>query len=396
MEKHELLSILYSERQRLAAKYTSPGWNYWVLLGALVSSILYFLDLDPINKFVWENVLSAIWFLIFCFVIPIYSFMLFVKKKKEFKESKLTDVSKLSKKHMNILVLVCSIILLCLFVCIGISKVDIYSFNYSIITLLACGLIYIICIYGSIQTCFHKLRFGYIFGSLLFVSILSTLKILFSFYAENWTGTEFKFAVIMIVATTIIICLFNLSKNDLSSIDKLIDNTINTDYVDADSTLKLLSIITIDYSIKSIYKDKINYAISKKYFIEGLLKEIDKLFKELQKVNFLSPEANEIKANYTNKIIEIQNVIVEIKDIFSALVPSITDAHSYIGNDNSKLKQLSIVAIELTDIYKYISDLTDSVLSKIDRMQELLDICSNCEHNIANCKDKCSSNKETY
>lgn len=394
MEKHDLLSILYSERQRLAAKYTSPGWNYWVLLGALVSSILYFLDLDPINKFELNNVLSAIVLLIFCFVIPIYSFRLFTKKKKEFKESKLTDVSKLLNAYINISSLVCLIILLCLFLCIAIFKVDIYSFKYPIITLATFGLIYIICIYGSIHTCFYKLRLGYIFGSLLFVSILSTLKILFNFYAENWTSTEFKFAVIMIVATTIIIYLFNLSKNDLSSIDKLIDNTINTNDVDAESTLKLLSIITIDYSIKSIYKDKINYAISKKYVLEGLLKEIDKLFKELQKVNFLSPEAKEIKANYTDKIKEVQSVIVEIKDIFSALVPSITDAHSYIGNDNSKLKQLSLVAIELTDIYKYISDLTDSVISKIDRMQELLNICSNCEHNSSNCKDKCSSNKE--
>ena len=122
MEKHELLSILYSERQRLAAKYTSPGWNYWVLLGALVSSILYFLDLDPINKFELNNVLSAIVLLIFCFVIPIYSYMLFVKKKNEFKEGKLIDVSKSLKKYINITVLVCSIILLSLFVCIGIFK----------------------------------------------------------------------------------------------------------------------------------------------------------------------------------------------------------------------------------------------------------------------------------
>jgi len=252
MEKHELLTILYSERQRLAAKYTSPGWNYWVLFGALISCVLYFLDLDPKEKIVLFNVLSISLLIIFIVIIPIIFYIFFSNKNKLIEKNKLT--LKYSIKKHRILLITGIILIVFEELLITNLIIDKNTFAYSIILLIVSILLHIICLVSLTYSKLYKFNkyltipfYGFIVSN-VYLMVFAILKI----DPQNWTATDFKFAVIIISFFTIIYFILSIRKSDLSSIDTLIDNTIDSEIINAELTLKFLRLITIDISIDSI------------------------------------------------------------------------------------------------------------------------------------------------
>jgi hypothetical protein len=405
MEKHELLSILYSERQRLAAKYTSPGWNYWVLFGALVSCVLYFLDLDPKEKFVLFNILFISLLIVFIVIIPIIFYIFFSNKNKLIVENKLTLQYSI-KKHRNLLIT--GIIL------IGIEDllitnliIDKNTFAYSIILLIVSILLHIICFISLTYSKLYKFnKYSTIFIYLLilwnaYLMVSAVLKI----DPQNWTATDFKFAVIIISFFTIIYFILSIRKSDLSNIDTLIDNTIDSENINTESILKLLRLITIDYSIDSLYEDKIKYFISKITTIINKSEELDGLLNEFENLKIdnkkFMPLLNEIKEKENDFFKIIDEVSVELIN----MSPLIVDAPAYIRNNNIKSKQLEEItkifieigndinklSIEYNVKMKKISALLDKKKEEIEQFEKEINTCLNCKYNSLNCKDVCEN-----
>lgn len=345
MEKHELLSILYSERQRLAAKYTSPGWNYWVLFGALMSCILYFLDLNPLKNFVWENVTTATGFLIIVLVIPSVFYMVYRKKDKEFYDGVLAKVSKPDRRYIKWIAFSSTVLFLVLYyLLLEYILPDILNLKYPVILIIALVLIYIVCLYGYIFNIFYKLEINLYISVILSFCFITIMKVFYLLCARNFTGLESKFSIIIIAFFSILYLLFSMSKSDLSSIDKLIDNTIDNQYVDAESTLKLLRIITIDYSIKSIYDEQIKNLISIKTSLDIQLKEIDDSLFELKSISILNSETKHLMYTANDKCVNGNKLVSSYIEDINKILKAIRKANTYVQKNTKKQKQLNEIA----------------------------------------------------
>jgi hypothetical protein len=369
MEKHELLSILYSERQRLAAKYTSPGWNYWVLLGALMSCVLYFLDLNPLKNFVWENVTTATGFLIIVLVIPSVFYLLYRKKDKEFYDGVLAKVSKPDRRYIKWIAFFSTVLFLVLyFLLFEYILPDILNLKYPVILIIALVLIYIVCFYGYIFNIFYKLEINLYISVILGFCFYTILKVFYLLCARNFTGLEFKFAIIIISFFSILYLLSTMGKSDLSSIDKLIDNTIDAVVVNEESTLKLLRVITIDYSVNSIFEDKIKLLISKNSIIQSNAYQIEELHNKLGNFNPQSEEAKELRSQIIDISADTISIIKEFKVAFSLLSLSLRKVPLYVRGNIYKRQQ----ALSMLGYINEIAGVTTALSARIMKNNEKL------------------------
>lgn len=281
MKKAELLDLLYNERKRISDKYSDPGWNKWVLWGAAFTNTIYILDVLNKNTIGMLNNL----------IIIIISILVYIHIKEL-----CSFYSKLKyEKHI-----------------IPITREKIFYFILTDITL-----------------------------AILFFTINERAAPLL-IYNFKPSIIDIQLAVSYLALFTIINLLKNLRKLDLFSIDALIDETITSDNLNIEFTLKILQIIKSDSSLGIIFDKQIKAIIVSKSDLAHSINEYKLLKKDDHTIDNQIIKLNEISAR-TDKAIALLK-----KD-----GDSIKKMYDYSGNsDNIKYEQINKVAIDLLKLAK--------------------------------------------
>lgn len=283
MTKSELLNILNSEKQRLSAAYTKPGWTVWAIIGSFSGCIWLLLSLLETNTFDYEG------------AIPLY--LIFVNVGLFFSgynvnNSKNSTIYKEKYKGINDLIN-------------GGTSLLILSILYFISLTLLCSQLIIIekwCIwlYGALNSIYILfLIFAIIVAKLniplqqkkekvngrielivrITLTILPIIPIIITYHSYV-NIVDVKYALLLFAITY----LFNLfisskSSRDLSKIDELIERVIydenpNFDLIFNDLEITVIGIKISGYFEKHFIKyEEIKDSLNKVFETQNLLLE---------------------------------------------------------------------------------------------------------------------------
>jgi hypothetical protein len=321
MEKTDLLNILYNERQRLAAKYSSPGWNKWVLYTALISSALYFFDLR--QKIPFHFIPVVICFIII-FILTIDVYLMYQIFKTE-----IQNPSYLKKKKRN-------------------KKLALSSNTVIAIIL----------------------------WTILFSPIPKPITI---------TPVDFQYATILFAFISALYLCLTLKNQDLSNIDYLIDQTILEEHPDINSTLNIMQAIKLDYSLNIIYDKKIKSFVENKYIINQIKDQLEVHLYKLthftsneENLSFLQHTTNllkSLKSIYTEAdllISELNNTIkyiVEKGPLNKQKGKEIKQLKALIEQEGQQQSNLLIACDQLAkQIIEIEAQITNNIPSKLYKL----------------------------
>ena len=262
MTKSELINILNSEKQRLSAAYTKPGWTVWAIIGSFSGCIWLLLSLLETNTFDYEGAIPL--YLIFVNVGLFFS-------GYNFNNSKNSTIYKEKYKGINDIIN-------------GGTSLLILSILYFISLILLCSQLIIIekwsiWLYGALNSIYilflifaivvarlnvpfpqkkEKTNIRIEFISRITFTIIPVIPLIVTYYSYV-NLIDFKYALLLF-ALTYLLNLFIGSKSsrDLSRIDELIERAVYEENPNTEAIFKELEVIVIGIKISGYFE---------KYFI---------------------------------------------------------------------------------------------------------------------------------
>lgn len=390
MEKQELLNLLYSERQRLSDRYTKPGWNNWVLLGAILYCILFSIDLFSKNLFIKSNVFELICFISFW----IFTLLLFNKKivreNRGFIEERflLTSIKKTLKIVKWVLGFSIAIYWINLIINVITSHKKIPTIDFTSIMLMISWFLLVLIIIGISFTSMIDKTTARIFkfhalGNLLIFSSLMLIN-----YGKDWTNVDLQFSIIIVVfVITIVLLWYTNIEKDISSIDDLIDDVIIFDIPDSNSVIDQLKIITINTSLDFLFTFKISRINNLKILIYRLLISLSKVVDQMNADYFLKTDAKQIRESFFNKSDEIFNLSKDFNDSLEQMLAELRGALKSIQSIRKKkrLENTMDIISEFIDESKAFSKMHHKL---VDEAIKKLPQCLLCENCLINCENE--------
>lgn len=389
MEKQELLNLLYAERQRLSDRYTKPGWNNWVLLGAVFYCILFFIELYSKNRFVKSNVFELVGIISFW----ILTCILFNNKIVGEIRGYIGEIFLFTsiKKTLKIVkwVLMFSIVIywinLTFYINTLIGTIPTINFN-STILIISWFLLFLFTIGISFTSMIDKITARvYKYYSLGNLIILTSLML--NNYYKNWTNVDLQFSIIIVVfVITIVISWYTNIEKDISSIDYLIDDVIIFGNPKSNDVIEQLKIITINTSLDFLFTYKINRISKLEVLINRSLISLSKVVDQMNADYIRKTSTEQIRESFINKSKEISKYIKEYLDTLEQMVTELDSAIISIKSIRKK-KRVFITIENIKELMKESKDMTQMHYKLIDKAEEKLPQCLICE----NCSINCNS-----
>lgn len=408
MTKSELINILNSEKQRLSAAYTKPGWTVWAIIGSFSGCIWLLLGLLESNRFDYEGVIPL--YLIFVNILLFFSGI-------ESNNSKSSTVYKEKYKGINDIVNGGTVIfVLTILYFVGIivlcSRLMIIK-NWCVWLYGALNSIYILFLIFAIVVARlnvpfpqkkEKTNIRIEFISRITFTIIPVIPLIVTYYSYV-NLIDIKYALLLF-ALTYLLNLFIGSKSsrDLSRIDELIERAVYEENPNTEAIFKELEVIVIGIKISGYFE---------KYFIE--YEQIkNSLGKILEEQNILLEKFNQEKISFQVKLnvaesllSESQNTSVyyiKLKDVFEKIILESKRLSFFLNNDpNFQSEMVRMIDIakkhrdETTELIKLSNPAIDAVRDFLNEVNGLLKI-SKCElcakyplYKVEICEEECQT-----
>jgi len=393
MNKQELLSLLYVERQRLLDRYVKPGWNRWVLLGAMIYCIFSFIDSFDKHDFKISNVISLLTFLSFSIITFLLLFSnrivsLFRGVIEEQLKLKSIKKIKLIVGYISKFVIVVYIINAFLF------NIQFFNIGYLIDYAIVLKVLYwtswitlfLLSIYIILAPIFDNKKIK-AYKCLLFGNISMFVPLYIIYYYQQFSIVDFRYSIILIVFAFVLIIYWYSSKEiDLSDIDYLIDDVILFEEKDYDKVFIQLKIITLNTSIDNLYIHK--YKVIKMLALE-MDRSLYKLTKDLGLLKadyFSKSNAKQIRENFFKHSSEFRNSYFECLEHTNQILNELKEALNNIRNIRKKNRLLT----SKTDVEEVIENLkykTKKYSALLELAKTRLPKCISCENCEYNCEE---------
>ncbi len=408
MTKFELLNVLNSEKQRLSAAYTKPGWTVWAIIGSFSGCIWLLLGLFETNTFDYEGVIPL--YLIFVNVGLFFSgYNVNNSKNSTVYKEKYKGINEIINGGPSLLVLsilyFISLILLCSQLLI-IEKWCIWFYGVlnSIYILFLIFAIIVAKLNIPLPQKKEKLNARIEFIARITFTILPIVPIIITYHSYA-NLVDVKYALLLF-AITYLFNLFISSKpsRDLSKIDELIGRVIYDENPNIEAIFKELEISVIGIKISGYFE---------KYFIE--YEEIKNILgKILEEQNILLEKFNQEKISFNVKLdvsesllSESQNTSVyyiKLKDVFEKIIHESKRLSFFLNNDpNFQSEMVRMIDIakkhrdETTELIKLSNPAIDAVRDFLNEVNGLLKI-SKCElcakyplYKVDICEEECET-----
>lgn len=296
MTKSELLNILNSEKQRLSAAYTKPGWTVWAIIGSFAGCIWLLLGLFETNTFDYEGAIPL--YLIFVNVGLFFSgYNVNKSKNSSIYNEKYKGINDIINGGTSLLIMsilyFISLILLCSQLII-IEKwcIWLYGVLNSIYILFLIFAIIVAKLNIPLQQKKEKVNARIEFIARITLTILPIIPIIITYHSYV-NLVDVKYALLLFAITY----LFNLfisskSSRDLSKIDELIERVIYDENPNIEAIFNDLEITVIGIKISGYFE---------KHFIK--YEEIkDSLNKVFETQNLLLEKYNQENISFKSKL----------------------------------------------------------------------------------------------
>lgn len=408
MTKSELLNILNSEKQRLSAAYTKPGWTVWAIIGSFSGCIWLLLSLLETNTFDYEGAIPL--YLIFVNILLFFSGI-------NTNNSKSSTVYKEKYKGINEIVN-------------GGTVIFILTILYFVGIIVLCSRLVIIekwCVwlYGALNSVYilfllfaivvarlnvpfpqkkEKTNIRIEFISRITFTIVPVIPLAVTYYSYV-NLIDIKYALLLF-ALTYLLNLFIGSKSsrDLSRIDELIERAVYEENPNTEAIFKELEVIVIGIKISGYFE---------KYFIE--YEEIkNSLRKVLDEQKTLLEKFNQETISFQAKL-DIAEILVsdsqntsvyyiKLKKVFEKIIHESKRLSFFLNNDSNfqgEMEKMIDIAKkhrdETTELIKLSNPAIDTVSDFLNEANSLLKIskCHLCAkyplYKVDICEEECQT-----
>jgi len=217
MDKQELLTLLYAERQRLLDRYVKPGWNRWVLFGAMYYCVFSLIDLYDKHAFLISNVFPLLKLLSF----TLFTLLLLFSKKIVgfirgiFEEQLKLESIKTIKSLVGIIskVTIVAYMINLILYCSQFIKIK-YEIDYSFTLIVMPWMFWILLVLLFLQITLAPIfenRTIKEYKILSFGNLSMFIPFMFNKYYAQWSVVDVQFSIILIAIVSLVLIYWYLS-----------------------------------------------------------------------------------------------------------------------------------------------------------------------------------------